>query len=173
MIHWEDLQENLFKKQIDKKEKMTKFLIQMKYYLQIGFILLLAVGSLYSCQKKMSQLTNDTATTYTPPSTQAKNESTVLTCKLPAKKMLARKLTVLASLKKQVLERKELPSGYAFRFPGTDKVIDELTEFIKTERECCDFFTFNLSISGDKSEVWLELTGPEGAKDFITQELEL
>ncbi len=37
-------------------------------------------------------------------------------------------------------------------------MVDELTEFIKTERECCDFFTFNLAISGDKREVWLELT---------------
>jgi len=62
---------------------------------------------------------------------------------------------------------------YAFKFPGTDAMLDELTEFIKTERECCDFFTFNISISGDKSEAWLELTGLEGAKDFIKTELEL
>lgn len=87
--------------------------------------------------------------------------------------MQERKLTVLASLKKQIIERKELPNGYAFRFDGSDNVLDELTEFIKTERECCSFFTFNLSVSGDKSELWLELTGVEGAKDFITQELEL
>jgi hypothetical protein len=70
-------------------------------------------------------------------------------------------------------DKKELKDGYAFKFPGTDKMLDELTEFIKTERECCDFFTFNLSISGDKSEAWLELTGVEGAKDFISTELGL
>jgi hypothetical protein len=52
-------------------------------------------------------------------------------------------------------------------------MLDELTEFIKTERECCDFFVFNLSISGDKSEAWLELTGEEGAKNFIESELGL
>lgn len=52
-------------------------------------------------------------------------------------------------------------------------MLDELIEFIKTERECCDFFTFNLSITGDKSEAWLELTGVEGAKDFVTTELGL
>jgi len=97
----------------------------------------------------------------------------MLVCKLPSKEMQERKLTVLASLKKQIIERKELPNGYAFRFDGSDNVLDELTEFIKTERECCSFFTFNLSVSGDKSELWLELTGVEGAKDFITQELEL
>jgi hypothetical protein len=86
--------------------------------------------------------------------------------------MQERKLTVLASLKKEVKEKKELSNGYAFRFDGSDKILAELTEFIRTERTCCDFFTFNLSVSGDKSEIWLELTGPEGAKDFITEELE-
>jgi hypothetical protein len=49
-------------------------------------------------------------------------------------------------------------------------MIDELVEFIKTERACCDFFIFNLSISS-KSEAWLEITGPRGAKDFIKTEL--
>lgn len=52
-------------------------------------------------------------------------------------------------------------------------MLDELTEFIKTERACCDFFVFGLSISGDKSEAWLKLTGPEGTKEMITSELGL
>jgi hypothetical protein len=52
-------------------------------------------------------------------------------------------------------------------------MVDELTSFIKTERECCSFFTFNLSVAGDKSAAWLELSGPEGAKDFIKTELGL
>ena len=104
---------------------------------------------------------------------QASNTSGVLTCKLTSPELQKRKETVLASLKAKVIEKKELDNGYAFKFSGSDQMVDELTEFIKTERECCDFFTFNLSISGDKSEAWLELTGVEGAKDFVTQELGL
>lgn len=106
-------------------------------------------------------------------STKASNQSGELSCKMSSAKLMKRKETVLKSLKQQILETKELSDGYAFKFPGSDKVIDELTEFIKTERTCCDFFIFGLSISGDKSEAWLELTGPEGAKDFITGELGL
>jgi hypothetical protein len=30
-----------------------------------------------------------------------------------------------------------------------------------------------MSISGDKGEAWLEITGKSGAKDFIKSELEL
>ena len=103
----------------------------------------------------------------------AKNTNTQLTCKMMPEDLRLRKETVLYSLKTKMLDRKELKNGYAFRFPGDDVVVDELIEFIKTERECCDFFVFNLSISGDKTEAWLEMTGVEGAKDFITQELGL
>lgn len=106
-------------------------------------------------------------------SCKAKSKSTDISCKLTTPELQQRKSTVLESLRKQVLEKKELKDGYAFKFKGTDAMLDELTEFIKTERACCDFFTFNLSISGDKSEIWLEITGADGAKDFIKTELEL
>ena len=96
-----------------------------------------------------------------------------LSCTLTTPELQKRKQTVLASLEKQVKEKKELTNGYAFKFEGTDKVIDELIEFVKTERECCNFFTFNISVAGDKSQTWLEITGPDGAKDFITTELGL
>ena len=104
---------------------------------------------------------------------QAKNKSGEFTCKLTTSELQKRKETVLKSLKNQVLKQQELENGYAFKFPGTDEILDELNEFIKTERACCNFFVFGLSISGDKSEAWLELAGPEGVKDFITTKLEL
>ncbi len=72
-----------------------------------------------------------------------------------------------------MLEKKELKNGYSYKFPGSDKILDKLTEFIKTERECCDFFIFNLSISGDKREARLKITGKPGVKEFIKTELEM
>ena len=97
----------------------------------------------------------------------------MFTCKLTSPELRQRKATVIARLKKQMIDKKELKNGYSYKFIGTDKMVDELVEFVKTERECCDFFSFNLSISGDKSEAWLEITGPKGAKDFIKTELEM
>jgi hypothetical protein len=96
-----------------------------------------------------------------------------LSCSLTTAELHARKETVLASLKAQVIGRQELDNGYAFHFPGTDAVMDELTEFIKTERTCCSFFTFTLSVQGDGSLACLELTGPPGAKEMIVSELGL
>ncbi len=96
-----------------------------------------------------------------------------LTCKLTSAEMQQRKTAVLALIQKNVLEKKELDDGYAFKFQGNDAMIDTLTAFIKTEKECCDFFTFNLAVRGNQDYVWLQLTGPEGVKDFIKTELEL
>lgn len=106
-------------------------------------------------------------------SCNANNKATEVACKLTTPELQARKATVLKSIREQVLEKKELPNGYSFKLPGSDAMLNELLEFIKTERECCDFFTFNLSIAGDKGEAWLELKGPEGTKDFIATELGL
>jgi len=95
-----------------------------------------------------------------------------LSCKLTTTELKNRKATIIAGLKARVTGRKELANGYAFRFAGSDELLDNLVGFIKTERACCDFFSFGLSVSGDKSEAWLTLTGPAGAKDFILTELE-
>lgn len=103
----------------------------------------------------------------------AKNQDNEVSCKLMPEELRKRKETVLASLKQKILGKKELANGYSFKFEGTDAVIDELTEFVKSERSCCNFFVFTLSFSGDGKEAWLSLTGPEGAKEMISSELGL
>ena len=104
---------------------------------------------------------------------RAKSSSTNISCKLTSDKLQQRRSEVLEILKKQIIEKRELIDGYAFKFKGSDEVFDELTAFIKTERQCCDFFTFNLSVGGDKKEIWLELTGPHQAKELMKAELGL
>ncbi len=96
-----------------------------------------------------------------------------VTCKLTSSELRKRKEEVIDTLKKKVLSKSELPSGYKYQFDGNDAILDELVTFIKTERLCCDFFDFNLDITGDGREIWLMITGPDGAKDFIEKELEL
>lgn len=95
-------------------------------------------------------------------------------CKLTSDEFRQRKSTVLADLKKQVLGKKELENGFSYKFKGSDQMIDELIHFIKTERVCCDFFEFNLSVTGGPDmPVWLAITGKKDVKSFISQEIEL
>lgn len=99
-------------------------------------------------------------------------EEAKLSCKLTTPELQQRKKTVIAELKNQVLEKTETDKGFKYKFNGSDKMLDLLNNFIKTERLCCSFFVFTLTASSDNSFAWLELSGPEGTKDFIKHEIE-
>lgn len=92
-----------------------------------------------------------------------------ITCKLITPELQQRKATVIAELKALVLNRKELSNGFSYEFLGTDEILDKLNAFIKTERLCCDFFTFQLTV--EENTALLSLTGPEGAKEFLKEEI--
>ncbi|QMU26521.1 hypothetical protein [Adhaeribacter radiodurans] len=100
------------------------------------------------------------------------NQTAALSCKLTTPELQRRKKTVILNLKQHLLEKLELANGYSYRFAGSDLMIDLVIDFVKTERLCCDFFHFNMAISNDDA-LWLTITGPEGAKNFIDTELEL
>jgi hypothetical protein len=99
-------------------------------------------------------------------------EEAKLSCKLTTPELQQRKKTVIAELKNQVLEKVETDRGFKYKFEGSDKMLDLLNSFIKTERLCCDFFVFTLTASSDTKYSWLELSGPEGTKDFIKHEID-
>jgi hypothetical protein len=94
-----------------------------------------------------------------------------LACSLSAPELQNRKATVLNLLKTQISEQNELENGFSFKFTGNDEIMDNLVSFIKSERQCCPFFTFNLVVGNDKDSIWLHLTGPAGAKEFIKSEI--
>lgn len=96
---------------------------------------------------------------------------TKVVCKLTTPELQKRKATVIAELKSLVLSRKELANGYSYKFEATDEILDKLNLFIKTERLCCDFFTFQLTV--EESNVVFDITGPEGAKEFLKEEVDL
>lgn len=97
------------------------------------------------------------------------NTAKPIACTLTSKEVQIRKATIIAELKNKIIERHDLPNSYSYKFNGDDESIDRHISFIKSERQCCSFFTFNLSISDDFAI--LELTGPEVAKDFVESEI--
>lgn len=98
-------------------------------------------------------------------------EAVNVTCKLTTPELQERKKTVIAEVKKLVVKRVETTKGVRYSFNDSDNTIDLLTNFIKTERLCCSFFEFNLVVGQSEGFVTLELTGPEGTKDFIESEI--
>ncbi len=90
-----------------------------------------------------------------------------IACNLTDVEFQERRAGVLETVKRAVLEVKELEDGYAYRFPSDEIWIPELTKLITAERACCPFLRFNLRIEPSRGPIWLELTGPEDTKDFL------
>lgn len=102
-----------------------------------------------------------------------KLKQTAFVCKLTSPELRKRKATVIATLKDKMIEKKELKNGFAYKFTHTDNTIAELNSFVKDEKECCDFLSFKISTGADKKIVWLEISGADGVKEFLTAELEM
>ncbi len=90
-----------------------------------------------------------------------------IACNLTEPEFRNRKSTVLQLAKDAIVETKELDDGYAFRFPSDVFWISELAELITGEHLCCPFLRFTLTVEAGDGPIWLELTGPEGSKDFL------
>jgi len=69
-------------------------------------------------------------------------------------------------------EYRELPDGYAFRFPADTKSFQTIAEWVDLERACCPFFSFNLEMEREGGPLWLRLRGREGVKPFIKSEFQ-
>jgi len=95
-----------------------------------------------------------------------------MACKLTSPELRKRKEEVIAILKQQLLERSELANGFRYKFNGDDAMLDNLVDFIKSERLCCPFFNFSMEVT-NSNFAFLQITGDEGVKSFITGELEM
>jgi hypothetical protein len=82
-----------------------------------------------------------------------------------------RKEEVTKKMWASLQDYRELPEGYAFRFPADADCVATVAEWMALERMCCPFFSFNLKLEREGGPLWLELTGREGVKQFIESDL--
>jgi hypothetical protein len=66
-------------------------------------------------------------------------------------------------------ERRDHPNGYSFRFPPA--VLERIARFVSKERRCCPFLAFTVTVAREDGPVWLEITGPEGTREFLATDL--
>jgi hypothetical protein len=63
----------------------------------------------------------------------------------------------------------ELADGYAFEFAMDSATYDALSQMTPMESACCPFFTIAIRLEPGSRLFW-QLTGSEGAKEFIRAE---
>lgn len=90
-----------------------------------------------------------------------------IACTLTAAELHERRRTVLEKAKQGIVETRELESGYALSFPAGGDWLKELAALVDLERQCCPFLTFRITVEANSGPVWLEITGPDGTKDFL------
>ncbi len=101
--------------------------------------------------------------------------NTPLACQLGAfnAEQQERYQTIKPQLREAIEGFRELPDGYAMRFPMETSLVMMLAEFITLERLCCSFFNFELEVEAEDGPLWLRLTGRPGVKEFLQSELGL
>ena len=90
-----------------------------------------------------------------------------IVCELTPAEITARRATLLPGLLDQAAERAPLPNGFRWRFIASGECLAAVAETINTERQCCRFFRFVVTIEPDDGPIWLEITGPPGTTEFL------
>ncbi|HJR58207.1 MAG TPA: hypothetical protein VJ813_02365 [Vicinamibacterales bacterium] len=93
-------------------------------------------------------------------------------CTLGPDALAARREGLLADLVRQADDHDELPNGHRFRFAASAATLALIARTIDAERLCCRFLRFRLTVEPDEGPILLELTGPEGTRDFLTALIE-
>jgi RimJ/RimL family protein N-acetyltransferase len=93
-------------------------------------------------------------------------------CALTAPELQERRQTVLQKVRRAVQAVTELEDGYAYSFPLSGEWLRELAGMIDLERQCCPFLRFRLTVEESNCMLLLEMTGPEGTKEFLVSTFE-
>ena len=95
-----------------------------------------------------------------------------IACNLTSAELQERRRTVLQKLRDAVVEVKELADGYSYSFTSEVNRFTELADMIDLERQCCPFLQFRVTVAVGNGPLTLEITGPEGTKDFLLSTFE-
>ena len=80
-----------------------------------------------------------------------------------------RRRSVLQSARSVVAELIEIEHGFRYRFPSDRIWIKELANLVELEHQCCPFLEFKIIVEPGDGPVWLEMTGPDGTKEFLAE----
>jgi hypothetical protein len=63
----------------------------------------------------------------------------------------------------------QLPDGVRLEFDTEPHVLQDVTGVIERERQCCRFLQFVLTIPPGGKPFQLDITGPEGTREFLAE----
>ncbi|HKO63458.1 MAG TPA: hypothetical protein VJV03_20000 [Pyrinomonadaceae bacterium] len=97
------------------------------------------------------------------------SRSLPVACNLMDSEFQERRRSVLQKVISAVAEVKETENGFSYRFPSDGAWIKELATVVELEHQCCPFLRFSITVEAGDGPIWLEMSGPEGTKEFLTE----
>ena len=93
-------------------------------------------------------------------------------CSLIDRELQERRRDVLQKVRSVVSQVEELENGFRYRFPSDDGRITELANLVELEHRCCPFLKFKMTVEPGDGAIWLQMTGPQGTKEFLAEVFE-
>ena len=90
-----------------------------------------------------------------------------IVCTLTPDALRVRRDGLLSELLRQSEGHEELPEGYRLRFAPTGETLSTIARAVDAERQCCRFLRFRIIVEPDAGPIFLELSGPTGAREFV------
>ena len=83
-----------------------------------------------------------------------------------------RRDALLPGIIQRAVSREAIDGGIRIRFVDSPGVVADIARVIESERQCCRFLHFRLSMEPDLGPICLEVTGPDGTVEFLAELLE-
>lgn len=86
--------------------------------------------------------------------------------------MRARRSGLLARLTSHAAAHHALVNGHHLTFAASAETLTLILTAVDAERRCCEFLRFQITIEPAAGPVMLDVTGPEGTREFLSTLLE-
>jgi hypothetical protein len=96
-----------------------------------------------------------------------------IVCTLRPDALSARRQGLLSELLQQSAERELLPDGLRLRFAPSGETLSKIAAGVDAVRRCCRFLRFTLTVEPDEGQFALDLTGPQGTREFVAALLDM
>jgi hypothetical protein len=93
-------------------------------------------------------------------------------CTLTPDAIQARRAALLPGLLTRAVTRHDLADGFRIRFRPDPDLLAAIAQVVDAERQCCQFLQFQITIEPANGPIWLDVTGPDGTRDFLAALLE-
>lgn len=88
-------------------------------------------------------------------------------CTLSPEVLATRKAQLLPGLFRRAQQSERVADGYRLRFAPSGENFEAIVAAIESERQCCRFLRFDLTVEPGEGPLVLSLSGPPGTAEFI------